>query len=759
MIGLITLLIVQQGVGGWTYTGGPPVTLTFDLTVGEDVNNKVRFYAANLCSTVYYLEPEVEDKWKPVAAFYYPPNNPDRRIRWPRSVATVEQNTDLVWMCRWEEDDGKWGVYKSEDGGATWERYWSPHGINNPYPVSLTIDPHDQSHNTVYLGCFTSITTPYVAIYRTSDGGNTWSSLTDLLFGCKYSDQIAINPDDGNWILVCAPQYAGNQEILKGLWLSTDCGVTWSNRLPTHELHAVTYLNGSRAYAGGDEFWISTNGGLNWIMRYTPSGAVVYDILARAQDDIFIATNKGVFHTTDEGQTWEDRNGSGWNSILRASCYTIEEDPKSSTIYVGTWGALYRTSDFGQTWKEITAGMPPVYTHKLVIHNSLVYTAGRVWDTTGYTGSVVAPFVHRSTDGAQSWQGTAPPCIVRSLALVPHNKIDINWQNTNRLIAGFQISGVPHFDLKGTINYSSNGGISWNFAYDPADPGSQLNHLCYNPVVGNYAYACYDYKSGVQDGGFMRSTDYGASWELSSTGLPPDDVLSCDVNPLSGNELYAGTRSHGIYISTDYGATWSTLRAIFIPVTTIKFDPSDPDITYAGTSDGVLKTTDHGANWSFCNTGLPYLYITDLGVDPEEPTIVFGLCQEAVNSSENRFVCSVDGGARWLDLTGEMTLYLHDVEVDRVAPTEPGDFFAGTDHGVYKLSPPWINKHLVSSSEDATFANNGKKLVRNGDVLWCSYESGGAIYAVRSTDCGQSWSKKMEIGEGYCPALDLPEVM
>ena len=156
-----------------------------------------------------------------------------------------------------------------------------------------------------------------------------------------------------------------------------------------------------------------------------------------------------------------------------------------------------------------------------------------------------------------------------------------------------------------------------------------------------------------------------------------------------------------------------------------------------------------------------YLYIDDLDVDPSEPAIVYTLTQVNAASTTNSLYCTVDGAAKWFQFTlppgQNAPEYINDLAIDDYYPDR---IFAGTHPGAYVFYPQYVNKHLTSSSSEATFVNNGRKLlhVYSTDELWVTYESGGVIYAVHSTDAGQIWSRKMEVGEGYYPAIAMRDV-
>jgi hypothetical protein len=182
---------------------------------------------------------------------------------------------------------------------------------------------------------------------------------------------------------------------------------------------------------------------------------------------------------------------------------------------------------------------------------------------------------------------------------------------------------------------------------------------------------------------------------------------------------------------------------------------------YAGSSDtnGVYRTNDGWLTWRPVKSGLDYKHIVDFAIDPSEPTLFYALCKENASASQTYVYGTVDRGSQWFDATAGIPpgIKTWDLEID---PSVVDPVYAATDRGLYTLTQDF-DKHLVSSSEIATAGNNGRKLIRiaESDHLWSVYESGGVIYAVHSADRGQSWSKKIEIGRGYKPAIAAQPAM
>ncbi len=118
-------------------------------------------------------------------------------------------------------------------------------------------------------------------------------------------------------------------------------------------------------------------------------------------------------------------------------------------------------------------------------------------------------------------------------------------------------------------------------------------------------------------GGVFKSIDSGVTWREHNFGLPTlavDDptrqgYYALAISPSSPDTVYLGIYQRGIYRSENGGATWlvkngSNGTMVGATIASLLIDPSDPDLVYAATEDGVFITKDGADSWSDYNTGL-----------------------------------------------------------------------------------------------------------------------------------------------------------
>lgn len=152
------------------------------------------------------------------------------------------------------------------------------------------------------------------------------------------------------------------------------------------------------------------------------------------------------------------------------------------------------------------------------------------------------------------------------------------------------------------VSKTTNSGASWT--RDTLETiYSTCYALCVDPSNSNLVYA-----GGYT--GLYRSTNAGATWAQSSTGLS-GTVNDIVVDPLNSSILYAGTSS-GVFKSTNGGSSWNNTGCT--GVTSIVIDVSTVTTIYAGTSSGVYFSTNGGSNWTAMNEGLIVTTVTSLGL-------------------------------------------------------------------------------------------------------------------------------------------------
>ena len=556
--------------------------------------------------------------------------------------------------------------------------------------LAFTRQPAGPQPDVVYAGTDDGI-------YKSEDGGATW--ILTGLSGTRV-DAIAVHP--ANPCLV----YAGTNGSTVGIFKSADGGHTWQEKL-SEELDEVRALltdadNPEHIYAGirnsyrSDNFCKSTNGGENWVcgrvgristppvisLAMTPSGSDPAAIYA-------VVDSWDVHKSTDGGDTWESIAAS---KIADLHPQVISVDPiDTDVLYLGngysrsTHENLYKSKDGGETWSPKTNALPQGAPSDILVdpRNSDIYV--------GFPESGI----HKSTDGAESW-------IMLALNQTRIEGLAVSPTDSGTAFAAVAGWGTPHLarttngglmwdylnasptDLGAVTLDVSNAstmfvGSAQGFFYRSADSGTTWNETKYfdgrpikdiwinpsNPnivLVAAEQYISYDYiyyggvfrnsdggttstwnfrykfwrptclaadptnhqvvYLGVKDSGYViRSDDGGISWNnISPSSEWVDAVYDIDVG--STSEVYAAT-SDGIWAWDNVG--WSKLGHLPSDVCALAIDRStSPDTIYAGTKEnGVFVSCDRGNTWIPFNKGLGSLSISKLAISSGQPKMLY----------------------------------------------------------------------------------------------------------------------------------------
>lgn len=248
------------------------------------------------------------------------------------------------------------GLWRTSDGGATWTRLITPHTNSSDELVKVEVSRTNPS--TLYL-------LTEGGLYRSADGGETWSGST-LPDDFRDSTDLAVDPRNDNLLYVSKENFClfggcnGG-----GVFRSDDGGRHWReaglDKQRTERL-AVDPRDSSALYAITDgRLFQTTNRGGSW-KNITPPGAsvssVVVDPLVSntlyATNGTFSNWGTGVFKSIDRGRTWtllqSENFADGWAQIITSDL--------TGTQFLTTagFGRLLRSVDNGATWSRLSTG-------------------------------------------------------------------------------------------------------------------------------------------------------------------------------------------------------------------------------------------------------------------------------------------------------------------------------------------------------------------------------------------------------------------
>jgi len=288
------------------------------------------------------------------------------------------------------------GVFKTTNGGVSWSsansglpaRANAPDSMVTAVPVSLAIDAQDS--RTLFAGIRGPLGSQEAGIFRSTDGGANWISVSSALAPGYFLAALAIDPQTPSTV------YAGGfnpstfgfvSEILK----STDWGTNWSPigsfPSPVWAL-VIDSQSPSNLYAVDGGIFKSTDGGASWRDLSVPTDSVgdcdeclpvgVLAVDPQRPDTLYAGGSVGVLKSTDGGTSWNAAN-SGLPPLPDAyGVRSLVIDPQNSTtLYAAMAGKAFRSTDGAATWSEVTSGLTTLSVTALAIDpsNSTVYAA------------------------------------------------------------------------------------------------------------------------------------------------------------------------------------------------------------------------------------------------------------------------------------------------------------------------------------------------------------------------------------------------
>jgi len=459
------------------------------------------------------------------------------------------------------------GIYKSTDGGTTWNLLSNfPNGVKDGR-ISLAISTAN-SGNVLYAdvsGTGASGSTGFGSLFKIEksiDGGATWTDLTaaasDFTGGQGWYDlTMAVDPSNSSIAYAAGSTNFGGVGIIR----TTDGGATWTNitqddngNYAHTDWHAMAFDAIGKLLVGSDGgiwrkdpdplngagfLWTNRNGDLNTIQfeSIALDPAVATTVLGGSQDNgTELYTGNPVWTETDGGDGGEVRfNPQNPNVVYRVSP-------------VGSFGptAFFRKStDGGSTWSSATTGLGS-------FANANFYPPFAVAPSDGNEVILGDNNLWITTNGATSW---APLTTIGTAGWNPNgNTVDavaIAPSDANTIYA----STGGEFASSSQIFISTNGGATWTEIDLPAGSG-RVNQLAIDPKDSKIAYAVVNMFTGG-GGHVFRTADGGATWTDISGNLPDEPTNAIAINGSTG-ALYVGNDT-GVYVSNDLGASWAAL--------------------------------------------------------------------------------------------------------------------------------------------------------------------------------------------------------
>lgn len=563
------------------------------------------------------------------------------------------KNPDLVYVAAlghvWGPNDQR-GVFRSKDGGKTWERIL--HRGNKAGAIDLILDPTNA--NIIYAGFWEVYRKPWTlesggpgsGIFKSTDGGDTWTELTrnpGLPKGMIGKVGITVSPanPDRIWALVEAED--------GGVFRSDNGGQNWTRVNEERRLRQRAWYytriyadpkNADSVYVLNVQFFKSNDGGRTYTNIGVPHGD---------NHDLWIAP--------DDPNRMIESNDGGANVSFNGGRSWTEQDQPTAQFYRVTVDNDFPYNVYGAQQDNSTIRIASRTTENSIGTSDW-------FDVGGGESGWIAPspkdsqIIFAGSYGGYTTRYDRRTGQQRDINPYPNNPMGSGADVLKyRFQWNFPIAFSPHnpevlYLAANVLFKSTDEGSSWQVISrdltrnDKSKQGASGGPITKdNTSVEYYATIFAVMESPVQagtiwvgsdDGLIHISRDGGANW---SNVTPPSSIMpewiqinSIDASHHDPGTLYvAGTmykwddNKPYLYKTTDYGKTWKKITT-GIPDTAftrvIREDPNKRGLLYAGTETGMYVSFDNGERWQSLQLNLPVVPITDLVVQKREKELV-----------------------------------------------------------------------------------------------------------------------------------------
>jgi photosystem II stability/assembly factor-like uncharacterized protein len=577
---------------------------------------------------------------------------------------------------------GERGVYKTTDGGKSWKQVLKGDddtGANDL--VMSSTDPNilfASMYQRRRTACCMNGGGPGSALWKSTDGGDTWTKVTGTGFPTGPLGRIAVDvfrqsanivyatvegPAPGaqraaaateNMNPAPAPAGRGVVAGVSGVYKSNDGGATWTKQSNTNARPMyfsqlrIDPVNPERIYMGGVGLHLSVDGGRTF---ETDAALVTHDdvhgiwIDPKNPDHVIIGNDGGLATSYDMSRTWQFIENVPVGLFYHVGFdmetpYNVCGGMQDNYDWCGPSASRMNRGIFNYDWFQILGGdgfvaIPDLRDSRIIYTESQDGNMVRRNKVTGESKAIRPTpqnVVNATAGEAYRFHWDTPLMLSPNdpgVLLAAANRV---FRSTDRGDSWTAISpdltknekrdSIVTMGLKGSeIAISRNDGISqWPTIVSLSESPKQKGV----------------YYTGTDDGTVSMSKDNGATWQNITKNLPGFPAGHAFVSEVVPSRFESGTvyitvanyRQNDyapyVWMSTDFGATFRAITAGLAGevVRTLTEDTRNPDVLYVGTETGIFLTLDRGKSWKRLKANFPTVRVDELTIHPRDNALL-----------------------------------------------------------------------------------------------------------------------------------------
>jgi len=624
-----------------------PAGMSGRITAIDVVNSKPDIMYVGAASGGVWKSESGGIDWKPIFE--------DQPTAGIGSIAIQQSNPDVIWVGTGEGNprnslNGGYGIYKSLDGGATWQSM----GLEKTRNIHRIIIDKDNP-NTVYVAAIGSPwgEHPERGVFKTTNGGKTWTKSLFVNNKTGAAD-LVVDPTNPNKLIAAMwehrrkPWTFNSGGAGSGLYITYDGGDTWTkktneNGLPKGSLGriglAIAPSNPNVVYAlveaKKNALYKSEDGGIKWKKINDKPGIGNRPFY---YSDLFVdSKNENRIYSVFTYVNVSEDGGKSFKQLMPAYNTNIGVHPDHHAWWIhpdnpnfmidGNDGGLNITKDRGKTWRFVE-NLPVGQFYHISYDMEYPYNLyGGMQDN----GSWAGPAYVLKAQGIRNsyWQEIS---FGDGFDVVPDPKnYRYGYSMSQQGFVSIYDRVTGNNKMVRPTQQHESGGITM----DATGAENHCTILALTPSTLEKGLLW----AGTDDGQIQLSRNGGETWtNVTPKGkkmLKGGWIAQLKASTFNAGEAYAVINNYRnfdfkpyLYRTTDYGKTWKSLLdkkdETFGYSLSLIQDPVEKNLVFLGTENGLYVSLDEAKTWTKWTEGYPTVPTMDLGIHPREHDLVIG---------------------------------------------------------------------------------------------------------------------------------------